>query len=569
MLSVKMLIRISTLAAFVLLSAAVHAADPLPKVLKPGVAVPVTLTDNGTTWTLDNGLVKATINKNNGNMPSLIYHGIAIVGRSEFWETVPAGTVTPAVTIDPAKNNGARAEVAVKGVNGRMDIEVRYTMERGLSGFYTYAEYTHGPTYPAAGFGENRFILQMNPTFDWISVDADRNMLMCSNEDVRNGVVIHAKEQKILLTGIYKNSVEHKYSYNGVMYKLPAWGWSSTKDHIGVYFMNPSIEYIGGGAAKLDLVGPHGSHSARLLDLRPLRRRRRQQHPRERTLEACGRSHLRLLQRARRSERSHPGRSRSTQSHLRQRQVPPYPPSGTTTAPPSGRTRSPNRNPSKPRGRSPGSGRRLSPQRGARNGHRSVRPQRSAGRFKAASASHRRPHAPGLSRQRQPLPTPRGQWHHRHLAARWQLLPVLGRWRRKTANSPSPTSAPAAMSFTLLPTESSANMPKPISTVEAGQDREPRQARLGARALWQTALGNRLSRTAPRGKFFKGDGANYWLWGWPLRYGDLFPNDIAYTIGKSDYHKDWFFEEVPHALSDDWKNPGGQRPPEPTLRLGQ
>jgi rhamnogalacturonan endolyase len=51
------------------------------------------------------------------------------------------------------------------------------------------------------------------------------------------------------------------------------------------------------------------------------------------------------------------------------------------------------------------------------------------------------------------------------------------------------------------------------------------------------------------GKFFKGDGANYWLWGWCVRYPLLFPNDITYTIGKSDYHKDWFFEQVPHGES--------------------
>jgi rhamnogalacturonan endolyase len=38
------------------------------------------------------------------------------------------------------------------------------------------------------------------------------------------------------------------------MYRLKAWGWSSTKDDIGVYFINPSNEYIGGGPDKLDLV---------------------------------------------------------------------------------------------------------------------------------------------------------------------------------------------------------------------------------------------------------------------------------------------------------------------------
>ena len=41
-----------------------------------------------------------------------------------------------------------------------MDIEVRYALERGTSGFYTYAEYTHQANYPPAGEGESRFILE-------------------------------------------------------------------------------------------------------------------------------------------------------------------------------------------------------------------------------------------------------------------------------------------------------------------------------------------------------------------------------------------------------------------------
>jgi rhamnogalacturonan endolyase len=31
-----------------------------------------------------------------------------------------------------------------------------------------------------------------------------------------------------------------------------------------------------------------------------------------------------------------------------------------------------------------------------------------------------------------------------------------------------------------------------------------------------------------------------------LQYAKLFPNDIAFTIGKSDYRKDWFFVQPPH-----------------------
>jgi rhamnogalacturonan endolyase len=79
------------------------------------------------------------------------------------------------------------------------------------------------------------------------------------------------------------------------------------------------------------------------------------------------------------------------------------------------------------------------------------------------------------------------------------------------------------------------------------------------RQLWDIGYPDRTGD-----KFFKGDGANYWLWGWNLRYALLFPNDITYTIGKSDYHKDWFFEEVPHAtnlsfLTPKAKDPANQR----------
>ena len=97
-----------------------RAADGLPVVAKPAADAPVTVADNGRSWTLDNGIVKATINKSNGNMTSLVYHGVETMGGGGYWEETPQGApqLTDTVTIDPAKNGGARAEVAVKGVTG-------------------------------------------------------------------------------------------------------------------------------------------------------------------------------------------------------------------------------------------------------------------------------------------------------------------------------------------------------------------------------------------------------------------------------------------------------------------
>ena len=74
--------------------------------------------------------------------------------------------------------------------------------------------------------------------------------------------------------------------------------------------------------------------------------------------------------------------------------------------------------------------------------------------------------------------------------------------------------------------------------------------------IWEIGYPDRTG-----GKFFKGDGRELLALGLLcVRYGDLFPHDITYTIGKSDYRKDWFFEQTPHELSDAWKNSAAKDP---------
>ncbi len=208
-------------------------------------SAPVTVTDNGRSWTLDNGIVKATITKDSGSMPSLLYHGVQIMQASGgTWEHNPQGApvLTNSVSIDPATNGGQRAEVSIKGKsNGTftmtrgapgggtmVDIEIRYSLGRGDSGIYVYSILSHPASYPAMGVGaEDRYITRLNQAFDWITVDKDRNMLEAAPTDWGTGVVVHAKEQRIMSKGVYKNSVEHKYSYSGMQYVTKAYGWSS------------------------------------------------------------------------------------------------------------------------------------------------------------------------------------------------------------------------------------------------------------------------------------------------------------------------------------------------------
>jgi rhamnogalacturonan endolyase len=582
--------------AFLALSALFASTAPAqtaaPRVARVTVNQPVTLTDNGDSWTMDNGIVKMTVLKRNGTIAigSLMYHGISIVpNRGEFWETTPSGTVTTTVTINPATNGGERAEVSVKGVNpggnssgagtrgtgeapdafqgpggprnGGMDIEVRFALERGTSGFYTTAEYTHKASYPQSGFGENRFILEsMNRTFDWLSVDNDRNQLMTSDDDLRKGVVIHAKEQRILTSGVYANSVEHKYSYNAIMYKLTAWGWSSTRDHIGVYFINPSNEYIGGGAEKLDLIdhmsgtlldywtsGHYGGGSGNHIPTG------------EDWKHVVGPIFVYFNSLADAKEPTQVDLDKFRASY--------------------------------------GSGMPAVP--AAWHDNALALWDDAVQKSKAVKAAWPYDWVQGMDYPHQDgRATVTGQLVLDDSQAAKKTLPHLtiglahpdyintsGGFQQRAGNGNIVTWphdgdyyqfwADGAESgdgrFTIANVRPGkytlhafadgvlGEYAKTDITVEAGKplnlgklDWQP--VRYG-RQVWEIGYPDRTAD-----KFFKGDGANYWLWGWPLRYGDLFPNDVTYTIGKSDYHKDWFFEEVPHSDTDAWKNPAAKDP---------
>jgi rhamnogalacturonan endolyase len=235
----------------------------------------VTITENDSSYTLANGVVTARVSKRSGDLTSLKYKDLELlVGGSGhgfgYWSHSPASGTRPtnSVTIDPAKNGGERAEVSVKGdYAGRAvgegpggsvnaDIEIRYALGRGDSGIYTYSIFTHRKEYPATSVGEARFAVKLNgAVFDHMTIDAQRNKLMPKPEDWDKGTQMNMKEARRMNTGIYAGQVEHKYDYSAIQFDIPAFGWSGTKDKVGLWFVNPSIEYLSGGATKVELTG--------------------------------------------------------------------------------------------------------------------------------------------------------------------------------------------------------------------------------------------------------------------------------------------------------------------------
>ncbi len=79
-----------------------------------------------------------------------------------------------------------------------------------------------------------------------------------------------------------------------------------------------------------------------------------------------------------------------------------------------------------------------------------------------------------------------------------------------------------------------AGKPLDLGTIDWTPDRRGKQ-------IWEIGYPNRTGA-----EFAKGD--DYAHDGMFLVYAKLFPSDVNYVVGKSDYRKDWFFEQVlPHS----------------------
>jgi len=242
----------------------------LPGVLRAANVAPVMVVETDDTFTLANGIVTANISRHSGNLTSLVYQGHEMLQEGNrqagYWSHNAArGRQETGVTIDPKANGGARAEISIKGFSdgGQMgsgpggsviaDIEIRYALGRGDTGLYTYSIFSHPTNYPATSVGEARFCVKLNEMLDWMTVDAHRNLKMISTYDWNHGTPMNMKEARRMNTGIYKGQVEHKYDYSANQFEVRAWGWSSTTEHVGLWFVNPSVEYLSGGPTKFEL----------------------------------------------------------------------------------------------------------------------------------------------------------------------------------------------------------------------------------------------------------------------------------------------------------------------------
>jgi rhamnogalacturonan endolyase len=534
----------ATAALFLLLTAnGALAADP-----------PVIVTQDNSTFTLSNGILIAKVSKTNGDLTSMIYNGIEtmyVPGAGTgggggghpwgYWEQTPGRNSrnVDSLTIDPANNNGDRAEVSVKGFydgsqlgqgapggGATCDIDLRYTLGRGEHGIYSTAIYTHEPSTPAGGIGESRWGAKLNPAvFDWLSVDSRRNKMMLSSYDWAHGTQLNGKEMFLLNTGIYKGQVEHKYDYSACLFDTPAFGWSSTTKHIGWWCINPSSEYIGGGATKVELTCHRDLNAVAaptVLDYW------RGTHYGGTTVNfAQGESWTKVVGPIFNYCNTGDTPEAIFQDALAQAKKEqaawPYPWVNHADYP----TKS---------------------ERATVTGRLHLDDPQGSGKMSHLLV--------GLTHPDYTLQGGGGRGNTGPRTIDWQQdAKYYQFWTRATDEGAFsiPNVRPGAYTLHAIASGVLGEFAATDIIVQSGQpldlgtlDWKP--VRYG-KQLWDIGIPDRSAA-----EFLHGD--HYWQWGLYLQYANDFPNDVHFLIGKSDFHKDWNYAQVPHGDGKDFRTPG-------------
>jgi rhamnogalacturonan endolyase len=231
----------------------------------------VTLVEDDSSFTLANGHLTARVEKRTGTLASLKYKDLELLGRASgrayaYWSHDGGGSLgssrESAVIADPKTNGGERAVVSCKFLQGKgggtlpADVDLRFALGRDDSGVYVYSLWHHKPEYAGFRLGEARYTIKLNErVFDYMTIDDKRRKEMPTPADWDKGTQLNMKEVRRMTTGKYAGQPEHKYDYSAVQFDTPAFGWSGTKDKVGLWVVNPTIEYLGGGPTKVELTG--------------------------------------------------------------------------------------------------------------------------------------------------------------------------------------------------------------------------------------------------------------------------------------------------------------------------
>lgn len=506
----------------------------------------VSIEDRGECLVLQNGVLAVQIRKADGKLVQLGYRGLSLLAirppGKGYWTdlgNVPGQAVTDKVSLpatlrivqDPANNGGRMGEIEFsfpyRGKEGVLpfDIVVRYGLKQGDSALYCLTSLEHRPGYPPFELELAEMSLKLDPAiFDHLTVDRDRNRQMITPQDWLSGRQMNLKEAREMTTGIHKGEVEHKYDYAAMLSETPAYGWSSSEKGIGIWLVNPSLEYVSGAPTQVELTGHidgkptlpadptllffwQGCHyGAEPLSIRVDEAWRKVSGP---FLIYCN---------------AGPGPDALWKDALARAQKEPQEwPYAWEKAP----------------------GYASAEERGAVTGRLTVAdPQQPGANARDAWIGLAQPPYEGIDQQRKPLSI---TWqtdgkHYQH----WTRADASGGFTVRNAR-------PGHYTLYAFNKGILGEFQKADVAVEAGKTTDLGELRWTpvrhGRQVWEIGVPDRSAA-----EFRHGD--HYWQWGLYRLYPQEFPFDVAFTVGKSDWARDWNYAQPARQFPDGaWHGP--------------